>query len=57
MKKLADMPINDLQKLLAEITDPTSATPAAAVLQSKSLMFLSRLEAHFVLSYLSYDDD
>jgi len=41
MNDLAKMSIEDLESLLSKITDPTSASPAEAVLQSKSIRFLS----------------
>ena len=41
MKNIAAMSIDELQDLLGRITDPTSASPAEAVLQSKSILYLS----------------
>jgi len=41
MNDLAKMSIENLEALLSKITDPTSASPAEAVLQSKSIRFLS----------------
>ena len=41
MKKLSEMSIDELQELLSKITEPTSASPAEAVLQAKCIMFLS----------------
>ena len=41
MNNLAKMSIDELQELLSKVTDPTSASPAEAVLQSKCIMFLS----------------
>jgi len=46
-KKLSQMSIDELQELLSQITDPTSASPAEAVLQAKTLMFLSNEIAVF----------
>ena len=42
MNNLAKMTIDELEELLSNVTDPTSASPAEAVLQSKSIRFLSR---------------
>jgi hypothetical protein len=41
MNNLAKMSIDELEELLSKVTDPTSASPAEAVLQSKSIRFLS----------------
>lgn len=41
MNNLAKMSIDELEELLSRVTDPTSASPAEAVLQSKSIRFLS----------------
>ena len=41
MNNLAKMSIDGLQELLSKVTDPSSASPAEAVLQSKTIMFLS----------------
>lgn len=41
MKKLADMSIDELEESLSTVSDPTSASPTEAVLQSKSIRFLS----------------
>lgn len=41
MNNLAKMSIDELEELLSNVTDPTSASPAEAVLQSKSIRFLS----------------
>ena len=41
MKNLAKMSIDELEELLSQVTDPTSASPTEAVLQSKSIRFLS----------------
>jgi hypothetical protein len=40
-KKLSEMSIDELQDLLSRVTDPTSASPAEAILQSKTIRFLS----------------
>jgi len=47
MKNIAAMSIDELQDLLGRITDPTSASPAEAVLQSKSILYLSSEVAIF----------
>ncbi len=47
MENLAKMSIDELEELLSKVTDPTSASPAEAVLQSKSIRFLSREIAVF----------
>ncbi|MFA5157192.1 MAG: hypothetical protein WC532_07390 [Candidatus Omnitrophota bacterium] len=41
MNNLAKMSIDEIEELLSRVTDPTSASPAEAVLQSKSIRFLS----------------
>jgi len=41
MNNLAKMSIDELEELLSKVTDSTSASPAEAVLQSKSIGFLS----------------
>ncbi len=41
MNNLAKMSIDELEELLSKVTDPTGASPAEAVLQSKSIRFLS----------------
>lgn len=41
MKKLHQMAIEEIEELLSNVTDPSSASPAEAVLQSKSIRFLS----------------
>lgn len=41
MENLAKMSIDELEELLSKVTDPTSDSPAEAVLQSKSIRFLS----------------
>lgn len=41
MNNLAKMSIDELEELLSKVTDPSSASPAEAVLQSKSIRFLS----------------
>lgn len=47
MKNIATMSIDELQDLLGKVTDPTSASPAEAVLQSKSILYLSNEIAIF----------
>lgn len=41
------MSIDDLEELLSKVTDPASASPTEAVLQSKTIMFLSSEIATF----------